>query len=91
MIDTENITIKVLKESKGIYRATAVDSVGDEIANVVAFSSANAKQLLKQKLGLIDQARLQSQTKNNIVKGKHQSVMTGLVGKTSARSWGKIK
>lgn len=85
--------IKVSK-LKSVYLAQAFDIDGNEIARITAFSKANARQLLEEKLGIRKKTKpLENQKKGKGKIKKHYSgsIMRGLLGITSARNWKKIK
>lgn len=90
-----------VKRLKGVYRAIAYDSKGEQIDSLVAFTERSARQLLKEKLGIAKKKEPKTQrtkkqrasTKKNSKSGtiKSRSILTGLQGVTSARSWKKTK
>lgn len=84
--------IKVTKKM-GVFVAIAFDDEGNEVDSITALSKPNAKQLLEEKLGLKIKKPLKNQkkVKSKTNKGSSGTVMTGLAGVTSARTWTKTK
>ncbi|WP_462177222.1 hypothetical protein [Pseudoalteromonas gelatinilytica] len=82
------IEIEARKKSS-VYEAKAFDENGDFIDSIIALTEVSARRLLKEKLGLIKKSKPKKhkpkKASSNLLGSG--SVLTGLYGVTSSRTW----
>ncbi|QEA37726.1 hypothetical protein FGL86_00685 [Pistricoccus aurantiacus] len=82
----------VVKKKGSVFEAVAYDNSGLKIDSLVAFSAANARRLLKIKLGMeVKKPKKKKVKRQPTTLLDSRSVMSGLQGVTSSKPWKKTK